>query len=110
MRFTAPARNCRSHHTETVVGGFQNILFRNRRPKTWPACTRLKLGAGIEQSGVAANAAKNAFQLFVWIFIRVRALGSSTSRDFKRIGRELLLPLIFGFYDGGNGHHRFTLA
>src|ERR1700739_264015 len=110
MRGTAPARNCRSRHTETVVGGFQNIRFRNRRPKTWPACTRLELGAGIEQGRVAANAAKNTFRVFVWIFIRVGALCSSTSRDFKRIGGELLPPLVFNFYDGGKGHHRFALA
>src|ERR1700752_2017372 len=110
MRVTAPARNCRSHHSETVVGGFQNIFFRNRRPKTWPACTRLELGGGIEQGRVAANAAKNAFRVFVRIFIRVGAFGSSMSRDFKRIRGELLPPLVFSFYDGGKGHHRFALA
>ncbi|MFZ0882805.1 MAG: hypothetical protein WAN14_05365 [Candidatus Acidiferrales bacterium] len=110
MRLTAPARNCRSDDTETVVGGFQNILFRNRCPKTWPACTRLELGAGIEQGRVAANAAKNAFRVFVWIFIRVGQLGSGMSRDFKRIGGELLPPLVFSFYDGAKGHHRFALA
>src|SRR6202046_5032359 len=110
MRVTAPARNCRSLHTETVVGGFQNILFRNRRPKTWPTGTRLELGAGIEQGRVTANAAKHAFRVFVWIFIGVGALGSSASRDVKRIGGELLSPFVFRFYDGGKRHHCFALA
>lgn len=110
MCVTAPARNCRSDHTETVVGGFQNIFFRNRRPKTRPACTRIELGARIEQRRVAANAAKHTFRVLVWIFIRVGKLGSSMSRDFKRIGGELLPPLVFRFYNGENGHHRFALA
>src|SRR5579863_6504303 len=110
MRVTAPARNCRSRHSETVVGGFQNVFFRNRRPKTWPARTRLELGAGIEQGRVAANAAKNTIRVFVWIFVRVGAFGSSMSRDFKRIRGELLPPLVFSFYDGGNAHQCFALA
>jgi hypothetical protein len=110
MRVTAPAGNCRSHDTETVVGGFQNILLRNRLPKAWPACARLELRAGIEQGRVAANAAKNAFRVVVWIFIGVGALGSCMSRDFKRILGELLPPLGFSFYDGGKGLHRFALA
>jgi hypothetical protein len=110
MCVTTPARNCRSDHTETVVGGFQNIFFRNRRPKTWPACTRFELCARIEQRRVAANAAKHTFRVLVWIFIRIGKLGSGMSRDFKRTGGELLPPLVFRFYNGENGHHRFALA
>jgi len=44
------------------------------------------------------------------IFIRVGALGLRQPRDCKRIGRKLLAPFFFGFYNSRNSHYVFALA
>ena len=110
VRVTQAARNGCAHHEQAAVGGLQDIFFGNGGPKARPAGAGLELGAGVEQSGVAANAAEDTFLVIVRIFVGVGALGAGVASDFERIGRELLAPVIFGFYDSGNSDGVFALA
>src|ERR1700687_2559943 len=54
------ARDGGADHAEAGIAGFQNIFFGDGLPETGPAGAGFKLCRGIEERGVAADAAENA--------------------------------------------------
>src|SRR5271169_3166694 len=110
MRIAQPAGNLGSHHFQTAVGRFQNILLRNGRPETGPTRPGFELGAGIEQCRFTTDATEHPLCVLIWIFIREGALGTGMTRNFKGSGRELLLPLVLRFHNSLYGRTRCPLA
>jgi hypothetical protein len=80
VRVTQPARNSCSHHEQGVVRGFQDIVFRDGRPKARPARAGFEFGLGIKQRGIATNTAENAFLMIAGIFMGVGTLGLGEAR------------------------------
>ena len=68
------------------------------------------LAAGVEERGIATDAAEDAWGVIVGIFVGVGALGCGVARDFERVGRELLAPLVVCFHDFGDGDGVLALA
>src|SRR5271155_2106305 len=104
MRVAETAGNCSADHAEADVRGFRNIFFGDGLPETGPAGAGVELGAGVEERGIAPDAAKDAWGVVVGIFVGVRALGGGVARDFERIGRELFAPVVFGLGDFQDRH------
>src|ERR1700687_4855446 len=56
LPIAAPARYRGAPHAEAIIRAFQYIVFRYRLPEARPAGAGFKLGAGIEQRRLAADA------------------------------------------------------
>src|SRR6202167_2992869 len=103
MRVAEAAGNGGADHAQADIGVFSDIFFGYRRPEAWPAGARVEFGAGVEERGVAADAAENSFGVIIGIFVGVGALGPGVARNFERIGRELFAPLFVCLDDLGGG-------
>ena len=110
MRVAEAAGDGGAFHAEADVARLVDIFFGDGLVKTGPAGAGIELGIGVEQRGVATDAAKNAFGVVVGIFVGVGALGSGVARNRERFGRKLFAPLVFGFNHGGQGDDVFALA
>ena len=79
---------------------------RDRLPEARPAGAGVELRLGGEEGQVAAHAGVGALRVVVPVRAREGALGALLARDVELLGREDLLPLVFGLDDpvvGGGG-------
>jgi hypothetical protein len=107
---TAPTGNFGAHHSEAAVDSFPNIFLGDWRPETGPSSAGVELGVGVEQSGIATDAAEDAFLVVVRIVIGVRKLGGGVTSNFEGIRRELLFPFGFSFHDSIHSYDGDSLA
>src|SRR4249919_4334145 len=95
VRIAATAGNRRAFHADQIVTGGDFVYLGDRLPETRPAGAGVELGRGIEQRGVAADAAIDAAIVQVPVFAGERALGAGFAGDVIRARRQLFSP--FGF-------------
>jgi len=109
MRSAPRARN---FHSEDRGGraAFVNRFFADRLRETWPAGARIKLGCGVEQRGITANATVETFVVQVPVLPRKRHLGAVMAGDIKHVGRKLLPPFAIALHDLGNMNRAFALT
>ena len=65
--FASPAGDRDALQAQAVVGEFYDIFLGDGLPETWPACVRLKLGRGTEQSGIAVDASEDTLVVNIQI-------------------------------------------
>src|SRR5271167_2892435 len=78
------------------------VLLGNRLVEAGPAGSRLKLGAGIEKRGLAANAQVQAVAVKIGVFPCKRPLRTRPPGDFELLGVQLLFPFRIGLLDLGH--------
>jgi hypothetical protein len=101
--FAATAGYFGAGHAEGSVGGLNNIFFGDGLVEAGPAGAGIEFGGGVEESGVAADAAENSLGVIVGIFVGVGTLGAFVTRDFVGVGGKLFAPFGVGLDDGGDG-------
>src|ERR1019366_2026213 len=103
MRFAAAAGNFCACDSQAAIDFFDDVFFGDWLVKAGPACARIEFGGGVEQGGVTADAAEDAFCVVVGIFVGVRTLGAFAAGDFVGIARKLFAPVGVGFDDLSDG-------
>ena len=83
VRVTKPAGNCGSNHSETGIRRFDDILLRDRRPKAWPAGSRLELRIRAKYSRITTDAAEYAFLMLIQQCTRKGPLSIAVPSDFE---------------------------
>src|SRR5262245_59135806 len=99
MSVAATAGDRGAVHSVALVGGLDDVLFRNRGPAAGPARARLELGAGIVQGSIAADAAEDAFAMLLEERSGKSPFGPLVSSHLKRGRGQLLLPLLFRLHN-----------
>src|SRR5215813_8615138 len=99
MRAAFAARDFNSpHHEAIIVFGF-DIFFGNGSPKARPAGAGIELGIGREKLIATAGASIHSLFVMIPIFAGEGSFGALLSADGVLLGCQLLLPLIFAFFD-----------
>ena len=99
MSVALGAEHLDAFHEETRVRLRPNILLRNRRPETGPACSGLELLLRAKQGVSAADAPVYPYFVVVPIAVGKRKFRPLLSRDRKLLGRQNLPPLSLSLQD-----------
>lgn len=96
MGVTATAQNLYAHHPVARVSFSSAVFWRDRRPKAWPACARIKLGVGAKQ--VISTTDTLVYSLFFQVVVLAceRSFRPFSSGDPELLRREFSLPLFIG--------------
>ena len=87
----------RASHADGIVRGVVDVFASDGLPEARPAGTGFEFGFGAEEGDVAADAAEDAVFVKIPGGAGVGTLGAGAAGDFVGDGRELRLPLGFGF-------------
>src|SRR5262249_58018744 len=90
VRVATVARDGGTRHAEACIADFFHVLFSYRLRETWPTGARIKLGCGVEQRGITANATVETFVVQVPVLPRKRHLGAVMAGGIKQLGRKVV--------------------
>ncbi len=91
---TPAALDLHPSHAQAIVRLGCNILWRDRRPETWPSCARIELCIRAEQVVATADALVDPFILAVVVFPRERPFCPLLPTHVELSWSELLAPLL----------------